>query len=163
MGLTKEEQQVRIPHINIPSSGSSRVVIEIDDLVRILRYASSKYGEDTETIRAHAPEQIVLTFEKMAEQCEVLARRFENLLNVRVDEIDTNNTYGVDYVEALQITSLLEHDCPRCFHGIPNDVERGQYAGALSRIDNETMICSDCGNAEALIEFDKTLEKYFAH
>ena len=154
MGLTKEEQQVRIPHINIPSSGSPKATIEIDDLVRILRYASSKYGEDTETIRPHAHFSIIETFEKMAEQCEVLARRFESLLNVRVDEINSYNTYSIRYVEALEITSLLEHDCPRCFRSIPNEVDRGMYSGAISRIDNETEICSDCGNAEALMGYE---------
>jgi hypothetical protein len=157
MGLIKEEQQVRIPHIHIPSSGSSKAFIEIDDLVRILRYASSKYGEDTETIRAHAPESVIVTFEAMAKQCEVLANRFTALLNVRVAEIDSHNTYSIRYVEALEITSLLEHDCPRCFRSIPNEVSRGQYAGALSRIDNETEICSDCGNFEASVDYEQVI------
>ncbi len=48
--------------------------------------------------------------------------------------------------------------CPKCgqqFHGVP----------ALSREDNETMICSDCGTREALasigvsaVEREKILE-----
>lgn len=42
-------------------------------------------------------------------------------------------------------------DCPRCGGGIPNDLHRGEYPGALSRWDNNTMICSACGADEALL------------
>lgn len=31
-------------------------------------------------------------------------------------------------------------DCERCYHGVP----------ALSRTDNETLICPDCGTRQAL-------------
>ena len=40
--------------------------------------------------------------------------------------------------------------CPRCDGFIPNDKDAGRYAGALSRLDNETEICSSCGEVEAL-------------
>lgn len=40
--------------------------------------------------------------------------------------------------------------CPRCGSGIPNNFLRGQYPGALSRVDNRTEICSDCGTEEAM-------------
>lgn len=39
--------------------------------------------------------------------------------------------------------------CPRCGGAVPNEMHRGEYPGALSRFDNETMICSDCGTQEA--------------
>lgn len=45
---------------------------------------------------------------------------------------------------------LKRHQCPRCGGGIPNDARRGEYIGALSRIDNETEICSACGTDEAM-------------
>jgi hypothetical protein len=45
---------------------------------------------------------------------------------------------------------LDQHTCPRCLGGIPNDLERGAYPGALSRTDNETEICSECGMLEGL-------------
>lgn len=154
MGLTKEEQQVRIPHIHVPSDTSSRTIITTDDFVRIFRYASSKYAEETESIRSLVPVQIIETFENMASQCEALARRFENLMKIDVHEIDSSNTYAVRFIDSLEITSLLEHDCPRCFRSIPNEVSRGEYLGAMSRIDNETEICSDCGNAEALMGYE---------
>lgn len=41
-------------------------------------------------------------------------------------------------------------ECPRCGGYIPNDVTPGAYPGALSRVDNKTEICSQCGNAEAI-------------
>lgn len=49
----------------------------------------------------------------------------------------------------------LEDDwqCPRCAGGIPNDAQKGEYPGALSRYDNETYVCSECGQVEAMIQF----------
>ena len=40
--------------------------------------------------------------------------------------------------------------CPRCDGFIPNDKDAGKYAGALSRLDNRTEVCSRCGEIEAL-------------
>ena len=40
--------------------------------------------------------------------------------------------------------------CPRCGGFIPNDVQPGAYPGALSRTDNKTEICSECGTLEAV-------------
>ena len=50
------------------------------------------------------------------------------------------------------INSLIRmaYECPRCRHLIPNDDEPGAYPGALSRVNNETEICSICGTDEAL-------------
>ena len=39
--------------------------------------------------------------------------------------------------------------CPRCGGGVPNDERKGEYPGALSRTDNQTEVCSDCGTMEA--------------
>jgi len=48
--------------------------------------------------------------------------------------------------------------CPRCKEQqIPNDAEAGRYPGALSRTDNETEICSECGMAEAFEAMDANL------
>jgi hypothetical protein len=41
--------------------------------------------------------------------------------------------------------------CPRCNGFIPSNSRPGAYPGALSRTDNETEICSDCGSEEALV------------
>lgn len=40
--------------------------------------------------------------------------------------------------------------CPRCWGWIPNNENPGAHPGALSRVDNETEICSACGMAESL-------------
>lgn len=40
--------------------------------------------------------------------------------------------------------------CPRCMGYIPNNEWPGMYPGALSRTDNKTEICSECGNQEAI-------------
>lgn len=43
--------------------------------------------------------------------------------------------------------------CPRCGHYIPNDVTPGEYPGAISRWDNKTEVCSQCGTDEALLQY----------
>ena len=43
--------------------------------------------------------------------------------------------------------------CPKCSGYIPNNETPGAYPGAISRADNKTEICSDCGVAEALGDF----------
>ena len=48
-------------------------------------------------------------------------------------------------------------ECPRCTHFIPNDDTPGAYPGAISRLDNETEICSDCGVEEALLQYQGLL------
>lgn len=39
--------------------------------------------------------------------------------------------------------------CPLCKGWIPNNDNPGLYRGAMSRKDNKTEICSDCGLLEA--------------
>lgn len=39
--------------------------------------------------------------------------------------------------------------CPRCHGFIPSNLTPGRYPGAISRTDNKTEICSDCGREEA--------------
>jgi hypothetical protein len=41
--------------------------------------------------------------------------------------------------------------CPRCLGYIPNNTQPGAYPGAISRIDNDTEVCSDCGMEEAIV------------
>lgn len=45
--------------------------------------------------------------------------------------------------------------CPICSGPIPNALHEGKYAGALSRVDNETEICSECGVMEAMQDLQK--------
>lgn len=41
--------------------------------------------------------------------------------------------------------------CPRCRGYIPSNAQPGLYPGALSRADNVTEVCSECGVEEALV------------
>jgi hypothetical protein len=50
-------------------------------------------------------------------------------------------------------TQLAEHQCPRCGGDVPNAEHKGQYPGALSRWDNQTYVCSACGQDEALSQY----------
>jgi hypothetical protein len=43
--------------------------------------------------------------------------------------------------------------CPKCDGYIPNNLTPGAYPGALSRVDNETEICSECGILEAINDY----------
>lgn len=49
--------------------------------------------------------------------------------------------------------------CPTCSGYIPNNENIGAYAGAISRRDNKTEICSDCGTREALEDFANSQSK----
>ena len=40
--------------------------------------------------------------------------------------------------------------CPRCEGFIPSNLTPGRYPGAISRVNNKTEVCSDCGREEAL-------------
>ena len=44
--------------------------------------------------------------------------------------------------------------CPICAEPIPNRLHAGEYCGALSRRDNKTEICSECGVMEAIEDFN---------
>jgi len=148
---------MRIPHVAMPDASNRWMVIEIDDLVRIIRVAQGKYGEDAEVLRAglrshHVTEEIVEHFELLAKQCGVYADRLERatvveVLNTEIEDEDA--PYSFEIATHLHIKSVLEHTCPRCECGIPNSSERGAYSGAISRIDNHTEICTSCGIEEA--------------
>jgi hypothetical protein len=56
-----------------------------------------------------------------------------------------------DSKEGLMKTEIKM--CPTCSEPIPNREHAGKYCGAISRKDNVTEICSECGNAEAMAEY----------
>jgi hypothetical protein len=55
------------------------------------------------------------------------------------------------------MSDLRTHPCPTCDGQIPNNETPGAYSGALSRRDNKTEICSECGTREALDDFFATM------
>ena len=44
--------------------------------------------------------------------------------------------------------------CPVCDGFIPNNLTPGLYPGALSRRDNKTEICSECGQNESMFDHE---------
>lgn len=44
-------------------------------------------------------------------------------------------------------------NCPNCGGFIPNNEMPGAFPGAISRKDNKTEICSDCGTTEAILDW----------
>lgn len=61
-------------------------------------------------------------------------------------------------MRTAKVTDLLKYECPTCDGYIPNNETPGAYPGALSRIDNETEVCSECGTREALRMFFENSE-----
>lgn len=53
---------------------------------------------------------------------------------------------------------MTKPKCPICNGPIPNALHEGKYAGALSRVDNKTEICSECGMFEAFKDFEKFVD-----
>lgn len=51
------------------------------------------------------------------------------------------------------MTDIEQFRCPTCDGYIPNNANPGAYPGALSRKDNKTEVCSECGATEALEQF----------
>lgn len=62
----------------------------------------------------------------------------------------TPNVESTNGLKGTTMRKLPNHVCPRCLGGIPNNEDRGTYPGALSRTDNLTEICSECGVLEAI-------------
>jgi hypothetical protein len=60
-----------------------------------------------------------------------------------------DNTYTKTHMKFVQ--------CPRCEGFIPNNETPGAYPGAISRIDNKTEICSECGTIEAMLDWQGEL------
>ena len=51
------------------------------------------------------------------------------------------------------MNKAVDNICPRCLGDVPNTLNKGEYPGALSRVDNLTEICSACGTDEAMTQF----------
>lgn len=47
--------------------------------------------------------------------------------------------------------------CPRCLNYIPNNENPGAYPGAMSRTDDKTEVCSECGVSEAMEMFFESI------
>lgn len=59
----------------------------------------------------------------------------------------------------LEADGIEAPTCPRCGGFIPSNERPGQYPGALSRADNETEVCSACGQEEALHDYFSSLAR----
>lgn len=53
----------------------------------------------------------------------------------------------------IQARDIAQFRCPTCDGYIPNNDNPGAYPGALSRRDNKTEVCSECGQVEAIEDF----------
>jgi uncharacterized protein with PIN domain len=76
-----------------------------------------------------------------------------------LEESDKENAMSLD-----NNTYTQTHDkftlCPRCEGFIPNNDTPGAYPGALSRLDNKTEICSECGTIEAMLDWQGELKDW---
>jgi uncharacterized protein with PIN domain len=73
-----------------------------------------------------------------------------------LEESDKENAMSLD-----DNSHTRTHDkfalCPRCEGFIPNNDTPGAYPGAISRLDNKTEICSECGTIEAMLDWQGEL------
>lgn len=70
------------------------------------------------------------------------------------EEADLQVVVETSNLEVVQTSDLKEKfKCPTCDGYIPNNAHIGKYAGAISRKDNTTEICSACGTLEAITEW----------
>ena len=63
----------------------------------------------------------------------------------------TEHTSGVAADQQDQKDPAFAGPCARCGGGVPSDQHRGEFAGVMSRFDNETYICTACGRDEAVL------------
>lgn len=67
-----------------------------------------------------------------------------------------NRSCGLGAIRNWSLT-VNKLECPRCCNLIPNNDMPGAYPGALSRLDNKTEICSECGTLEAILDWQGEL------
>lgn len=95
---------------------------------------------------------------------DLLAEVIEKLVGqggegIRLGESDKENAMTIE-----NNTHTKTHDkfvlCPRCEGFIPNNDTPGAYPGAISRLDNKTEICSECGTIEAILDWQGELKDW---
>lgn len=148
---------MRLPMKDIPSTRAGSIIIPMEEIVRMIQASAIFYSDVAEKAREiSAIEWSAEHFTNLAEYSRALAEIIGHSTRVKPVIETLDGAYPVKFVDALEIEFDDEHTCPRCKGGIPNDARRGEYMGALSRRDNETIICSACGDAEAMDDFEKT-------
>lgn len=70
------------------------------------------------------------------------------LLDERTEKLRSTLVTFSEQCDAIEVR-FERTECPRCGEVIPNVEHRGEYLGAISRLDNKTEICSTCGSEEA--------------
>lgn len=147
---------MRLPMKDIPSTRAGSIIIPMEEIVRMIQMSGVFYSDVAEkALDIAGAEWSAEHFTNLAEYSRAVAEIMGHSIRVKQITEVLDSAYPTTFVDALEIVFDDEHTCPRCKGGIPNDERRGEYMGALSRIDNETMICSDCGNFEAMIDFAK--------
>lgn len=95
-------------------------------------------------------------------------KRISELLTEVVEKLAQQHNHELNSEkqgEAMKKAKHQKHEethdkfrqCPRCFGFIPNNATPGAYPGAISRLDNKTEICSDCGGEEAVLQWQNRL------
>lgn len=125
------------------------VTIQIDDIVRIMRAGIDWYEQMLGFVNEDP--SIGTHFEACKSQAESIVYVLENLN--AVESAYRFDNFKMSMIEALNVRFFVKHTCPKCLGGIPNDLERGKYAGAISR-RSDIEICSDCGTTEALEDYE---------
>lgn len=94
--------------------------------------------------------------------CLIKPRDFD--FDTEIWEGDVEDDLYIEIINYEDFTNKKDQTmpdiCPSCnVNYIPNNESPGMYPGALSRKDNKTEICSECGVLEALEDFDRYFER----
>ena len=92
---------------------------------------------------------------------ELLAEVVEKLVSKAYAPLVLGDSDKENAMNTEDNTYTQTHDkfalCPRCQGFIPNNDTPGAYPGAISRLDNKTEICSECGSIEAMLDWQGEL------
>lgn len=91
--------------------------------------------------------------ELLAEVVKKLTHQSHHELNSKQER----KTMKKEKPQEHKMTHNKFRQCPRCDNFIPNNATPGAYPGAISRLDNITEICSDCGSEEAVLQWQNLL------
>jgi len=150
---------MRLRHPQVPkiASAHGEYELRLDDLVRIIERAIAAYADDVvETANAYGTDSFHFThFTAMKDQAEALRFILQNARWFSNGEGEDNG-FGQELIASINVLYFGKHTCPSCGGGIPNNDRIGEYAGAISRTDNVTEICSRCGDREAFEDLNKS-------
>lgn len=128
-------------------TGLSDVHKHINEIRSTLNSLQQSLMDFEKSIEIRPNGKHVVNIELVAAHSAVMTYAMK-LLKEPTDSLDTVLNILIEQCDAIECR-FDRTECPRCGEVIPSVEHRGEYLGAISRLDNKTEICSTCGNEEA--------------